>query len=185
MTMSETPPSKTSWPPDFEGRTFLGRAAKGLAPDDLWNGLRSGALVAQVYCIGRADFDPIGLPAAEFMNADPADVLGKFQIEVRETDRRRSVRIRRAIPVPHWLYVTKDSLAKLGTGTASTGAEQRAIADLAEILRKEPNIVKAEAKARISHHLFSAQGFEDRIWPRAREAAGLPAKAPAGRKSRS
>lgn len=101
MATSEAPPGEPLWPPDFEGRIFLGRAAKGVAPDDLWNGLRSGLLKVQVYCAGRTDFDPIDFPPPEFMRADRAVVLTEFQIEVRETDRRRSVRIRRAIPVPH------------------------------------------------------------------------------------
>jgi hypothetical protein len=140
--------------------------------------------VAQVYCIGRADFDPIGLPAAEFMSADRADVLSKFQIEVREVDRRRSVRIRRAIPVPHWLYVTKESRAKFmkDKGPSTAGAEGRAVDELADILRREPNLGKAAAKERLSRHLFSGEGFEKRIWPAARMKAGLDPKGKPGRK---
>jgi hypothetical protein len=46
-------------------------------------------------------------------SADPAQLLATCQIEVCDTDRRRSARVRRRIPVPHWLYVTRASFDKL------------------------------------------------------------------------
>jgi hypothetical protein len=181
------PPDETRWPPDFPESVFLGRAAKRLTPDDLWKGLRSGEVKAEVYCVGRTDFAPIAVGAMVFVGADPATVLGQFQIEFRETDHRRSPRVRRGIPVPHWLFVTKTSLVRFAKNSAPStgGGEHRAMQELAEILRQEPNIRKADAKQRLSRYSLSDQGFEDRIWPRAREAAGLPARATAGRKSRS
>jgi hypothetical protein len=75
-------------------------------------GLRSGEVKAEVYCVGRTDFAPIAVGATVFVGADPATVLGQFQIEVRETDHRRSPRVRRGTPVPHWLFVTKTSLVR-------------------------------------------------------------------------
>jgi hypothetical protein len=142
---------------------------------------------AEVYCVGRTDFDPIAVGAMLFLERERVTVLGQFQIEVRETDQRRSPRVRRGIPVPHWLFVTKTSLARLVKNSAhSTGGEEhRAMHALAEILRQDPNIRKVDAKQQLSHYSLSDQGFEDRVWPRAREAAGLPARAAAGRKSRS
>jgi hypothetical protein len=80
--------------------------------DELWTALCSGDLQALVYCEGRRDFDPIPLSAAEFFYADKDTVLASCQIEIREEDTRRPVRWRRRIPVPHWLYVTRVSLAK-------------------------------------------------------------------------
>jgi hypothetical protein len=68
----------------------------------------------------------------------------------------------------------------------STGsAEKRAEKLLAELLRsgemKKPDARKALANASI---VISGRGFEDRVWPNARQAAGLPRTAPAGRPRR-
>jgi hypothetical protein len=48
-------------------------------------------------------------------NADRAQLFATCQIEVCDTDRRRPARVRRRIPVPHWLYVTRASFDKLST----------------------------------------------------------------------
>jgi len=169
---------ETEWPPDFPRSIFLGRAAKQRDPNDVWSGLRSGELEAQVYCVGRTDFDPVTISPMAFLSADRAQVLSTYQIEFREIDRRRSVRIRRAIPVPHWLYVTKESFARFAknSATSTVGEEGRATAELAAILRREPNISKSNARKRLSHYAVTGQGFDNRVWPNARTAADLPTR---------
>lgn len=177
---------ESQWPPDFAESIFLGRAARRLGDDAAWTALRSGELGAQVYCVGRTDYDPVGIAPLVFLSADRVDALSGFQIEIRETDQRRSVRIRRGIPVPHWLFVTKASLERLEktAGASTAGAEVRARKHLVDILRAEPNIAKAEARERLAQYALSGQGFEDRVWPNARKEAGLPLQARAGRKPR-
>jgi hypothetical protein len=195
--------SQDDWPPDFpkSKSIFLGRAAARVAKVDLWAAIRSGELELQVYTVGRDDLDPIELSPMQFMRAidfmrsdgdlSPIDVrehiLGRYQVDVREKDFRRPAAIRRAIPVPHWLYVTRDSLDKFvkSRPTATVAAEARAIEHLAGILKRDRKLTKAQARAACDQFGLSGQGFEDRVWPQARVKAKLSARAPAGRKSRS
>jgi hypothetical protein len=71
---------------------------------------------------------------------------------------------------------------RLVSPTASD--ETKAIAVLADTLRADPGLGR-EAALKISRHHFpnlSERGFRSRVWPKAREAAGLNPIAPSGRK---
>jgi hypothetical protein len=112
-------------PPDSQACIFLARAFSRLSKDKLWKALCSGEISARVYCVGRSDFAPIPLSPMEFLRVDQDQTFENCQIEVRESDRRRPARIRRLIPVPHWLYVTRDSLEKFVKTSSATTAASR------------------------------------------------------------
>jgi hypothetical protein len=179
--MSE-PIHEHQWPTDSRECVFLGRAAFQLSDNDLlWNGLRLGTLSARVYCVGRTDFAPVDLSPLALLNADREQVLGTWQIEVRETDRRRPARIRRAIPVPHWLYVTRDSFDKFmkARPAATTAAEGRLVERLFPELERNNAMKRAQA-ANFLNLDPKSQAFV-RIWPEARKKAGLSERALPGR----
>jgi hypothetical protein len=102
----------TAWPPDSPECVFLGRVLEIVPAAELWPKIISGEIAARVYCVGRADFAPIPVSPLEFLNADQADILHRFQIDVREDDRRRPSRVRRRIPVPHWIYLVRSTVPK-------------------------------------------------------------------------
>jgi hypothetical protein len=70
---------------------------------------------------------------------------------------------------------------------ARPGDETTAIRALAQHLRSNRDEKKGEALlwCRIAGFKLTPRGFQDRVWPRAREQAGLEAKARAGRKRES
>lgn len=175
------------WPPDSQACVFLARALPLLPTEALWAALVDGNLEARVYCVGRTDFAPIPLSRMALIGVDRDQVLARCQIEVREDDTRRPAAIRRRIPVPHWLYVTKVSLDNLvkAQPNATVAAEGRAVAHLADLLQQKPAMSKADAQKECKEFKLSDQGFTDRVWPTAREKAGLSRRAPPGRKSRS
>jgi len=124
------------WPPDSQKCVFLGRALKEISADDAWEGLRSGALEIRVYCVGRTDFAPIPLSPLKFFGADRSQVFDTCQIELIDSDTRRPVAIRRRIPVPHWIYVTRESVEKLLRPVSNVRNETDAIEHLAERRRR-------------------------------------------------
>ena len=103
------------WPPNSRECIFLGRALQIVPAEKLWPKLLTGDLTARVYCVGRTDFGPIPISRLEFSKVDQAETLRRFQIDVRDVDQRRPARVRPRIPVPHWIYVTRDSLPPAAT----------------------------------------------------------------------
>jgi len=88
-----------------------------------------------------------------------------------------------------WICISRGSLDSFLTslqaspaGTAK--AESDAARHLADKLKQDPDLTKADAKAECKQFEISQNGFRDRVWPKAREMAGLPATAPAGRKKK-
>jgi len=68
---------------------------------------------------------------------------------------------------------------------ATAGAEMRAIAHLKPLLKLHRDAMsKDEAWKECKPFNISYNGFENHVWPTARELAGLERKAPAGRKRR-
>jgi hypothetical protein len=65
--------------------------------------------------------------------------------------------------------------------------ETKAIHALASHLRGNPSLKREEATTWCENQGFtiSGRGFQDRVWPAAREEAGLPRRAPPGRKNKS
>jgi hypothetical protein len=181
--LTRTP--EEGWPADSTGSIFLGRVVDQLSDDELWSALCSGKLEARIYCVGRTDFGPIPLSPLGFLSADRDQVLGRYQIDVRETDRRRPITIRRAIPVPHWLFVTRASLDKFmeAKPAATAGAEDRAAKHLAGVLKMDPDMKRQDALHECRKFNLTNRGFQNRVWPKARQLAKLP-PARAGAKSK-
>jgi hypothetical protein len=74
-----------------------------------------------------------------------------------------------------------------GRVSATVQRETDAIEALAKHLESNPNLTRTEAKAwcKTSGFSVSNRGLESRVWPKARQQAGLQALAPAGRKRKS
>jgi hypothetical protein len=70
--------------------------------------------------------------------------------------------------------------------TSVAGTETRITRELAARLRADPDTKRADAEKWCkSQAKVTARGFQNRIWPKARELAGLPAQGKAGRKRKS
>jgi hypothetical protein len=175
------------WPLDSRKCIFLARVLDQFSDDDVWPALLSGELEPRVYCKGRTDFGPIQLSTLVLLDMDKDAVFANCQIEVVDKDTRRPPRIRRrGVPVPHWLYVTRASLEKFAKkNPATSGAEDRATRHLAGLLQENKDLTKEQAHKTCERFGLSDQGFDDRVWPDARELARLPRLGRAGRKSRS
>jgi len=173
------------WPPDTGECIFLGRVLDRLSDDDAWTALRSRELEPLIYCVGRTDFEPIPLSPLVLLDMDKDAVFANCQIEMVDRDTRRDPRVRRRIPVAHWLFVTRASwknFAKKNPATA--GAEDRAIRDLAARLKIDPGMRREDAWTPYKSSGVSRRGFLNRVWPEARKLANLSAAAKAGAKSK-
>ena len=132
---------------------FLGRALQIMPAEKLWPKLVSGEIVARVYCVGRTDFGPVPISPLEFARVDSAETLQRFQINVREDDRRRPARVRRRIPVPHWIYVALESLPPAETPNKkrrfTTQSAERFVSDLFQEspMASKPDCERAAGKA--------------------------------------
>jgi hypothetical protein len=83
--------------------------------------------------------------------------------------------------------VEKNSREKEAQPSTTSTTEAEAAQALAGILREKPNISREDAITRLRNigHRPTARGFQNVVWPKAREAAGLNPKAKAGRKPKS
>ncbi|HMF21357.1 MAG TPA: hypothetical protein VKG24_04450 [Pseudolabrys sp.] len=182
------------WPADFQQTSrsgtvdyvFLARALSRLDRDDIWNGLCSDELKAWGSSIERADFAPIQLAPMRFSNQAAAkdQILDDCTIDAMD---HRSVRhriVRRRIPVPHWIFVTRASLEAFAQAHSSVGAEHRAAQHLADLLTKNPDMSRAQAQAACAQFGITQRGFLNRVWVEARDMARLPRRARAGPKSK-
>jgi hypothetical protein len=92
----------------------------------------------------------------------------------------------------YWIFLTRESLdaylQKKAAGArprATARAETAAISELAAMLQGNENMRREEAaKHCVAKFGVTGRGFQQRIWPQAREKAGLPPMAPRGRKSK-
>jgi hypothetical protein len=113
--------------------------------DDIWQKIRSGEVVPHIYSgEAKGDFEPVPLSAAEFFAAEeagrdedgePDPRLKLYQIMWRDRDRRRPAATRRAIPVPHWVYVMKAVPKKERSGPGA--AEQYDWDHIEQFVRKK------------------------------------------------
>jgi hypothetical protein len=88
-----------------------------------------------------------------------------------------------------WICIARDSLdallRRLGLshgGAATAKDEADATRHLADKLKENPGMTREEASAECARFGISKRGFLNRVFPKAREKAGLPARASAGRK---
>ena len=178
------------WPADTTKCTFLGRAIAAaserfrISPDilaiPLWQALKSGLVQAGVHPVGVTDWlPPMPLPPSAFLDLKPESLIALCQIEWRDLNRNRPARIRRAVPVTHWVYVTRESFdhwCQQGvTKTTSTVADEaRAVPLLAARLKEHPEMRRKDALGVCREHVagLTARGFL-RVWPKARVEAGL------------
>jgi hypothetical protein len=86
-----------------------------------------------------------------------------------------------------WICVSRDSLERFlgllrSSHESTIKGESDAKVFLTSRLKQDPDLKRADAEAECETFQISQRGFRDRVWPKAREGAGLPARAPAGRK---
>jgi hypothetical protein len=86
-----------------------------------------------------------------------------------------------------WIFFTRESLDKYlqkVSPPATAGQEKAAVAELARVLKANRNLTRGEARKHLeSTGRIGTRAFQ-RIWPLAREAAGLPPGGAPGRKPR-
>ena len=112
-------------------------------------------------------------------------------IDAPARPRRGSIRrsMRRVPPMERCrIVVPRESLDQLKKALgpkATAGAEQRAITHLKPMLEQRGDAMsKGEAWKECKQFNISYAGFENHVWPKARELAGLERKAPPGKKKR-
>ena len=112
-------------------------------------------------------------------------------IDAPARPRRGSIRraMRRVQPMERCrIVVSRESLDQLKKALgpkATAGAQQRAIAHLKPMLEQRGDAMsKGEAWEECKQFNISYAGFENHVWPKARELAGLERKAPPGKKKR-
>ncbi len=87
-----------------------------------------------------------------------------------------------------WICVSRDSLDAFlasfrPSHTSTAKSESDATHHLTERLKQDPDLKRPDAEVECRKKFkISQRGFRDRVWPQARENAGLPPKAPPGRK---
>lgn len=114
--------------------------------------------------------------------------IAKGYIMTRDTRYWVPVTERRAMPQPHWLFMTRESLnqfLKALPSLSSIVQEHKAIRHVANMLKKDPALSKDKAKAECKQFKISGAGFRYRVWPKAREEARFPARAKPGPKKKN
>src|SRR5262252_4148585 len=106
-----------AWPADFQDHVFLARAISRLDRDEVWKSLCSGELEAVGSSQERADFAPVPLPQMMFsLQPELKDqILDSCAIDAMDRQPISRRIVRRRVPVPHWIFVTRTSLEKLET----------------------------------------------------------------------
>jgi hypothetical protein len=106
----------------------------------------------------------------------PADEIAELRRQIKNVD-------------DEWKLVIeyRESVSPKPVPVATVGDETAAIKALAGQLKLNPDLRRQEAAAWVRDEGFAitARGFQNRVWPQARAAAGLGAKARAGRKRES
>jgi hypothetical protein len=174
-----------AWPADFQDHVFVARAISRLGRDEVWKCLCSGELEAVGSSQERADFAPVPLSPMRFSNQAELkeQVLDNCAIAAMDQRPIGDRIVRRRIPVPHWIYVTRASFEAL-QAQSSAGAEHRAAQHLADLLTKNPDMSRAQAQAACAQFGITQRGFLNRVWVEARVIARLPRRARAGAKSK-
>jgi hypothetical protein len=86
-----------------------------------------------------------------------------------------------------WIFLTRESLDKYlqkALPQATAGREKAARAELVRLLKADGNLTREEARKHLESTVRIGTRAFQRIWPLAREEAGLPPLAAAGRKPR-
>jgi hypothetical protein len=187
-------------PQDTQACIFLGRAIQqiGEAIFHTWTGseeqingvhvavvraIKAGELMIYARIVAAVEDRPVPVDPDIRTSEGWTEALKTFQIDV--VDRRAwiSVANRRRIPQPHWLFVTSESLERfLKPFIATAAADNRAIKHLADMLKHDRDLGREAGWQACKQFGITMAGFRTRIWPKAREKAGLPALARAGRK---
>jgi hypothetical protein len=137
--MTPAAPAKTHWPADSKKCVFLARALASVDNARMWDGLVSGRLQAGVIVVGATDFrTPMPVSPFVFLTTTANQIFDTHQIELRDVHPATPVMHRRRIKVPHWVYVTRESLDKFerspagGSVVETRGRKRKADQDAAE-----------------------------------------------------
>jgi hypothetical protein len=159
----------------------------------------------------RALFHFVGLsgPRAQvqFDKAEPRDSTPtRTLLHALKTGKLRAIRNGREMPPEYWfgkeklprrqpepkrIYLRRSDVMRVFKDkpliAASAKSEGIAIKQLPSLLKENPEMTRANAHLRLRDEGFEVRprGFQDRVWPEAREQAGLPRFARAGRKTKS
>lgn len=102
------------WPLDSSKCVFVGHAIEQIGAAEIWRALKSGKLQVGVIIVGAKDWrTPMPIAPLVFQKIDSRQTLEDGQIDWLDRHPGTPVSHRRRIPVPHWLYVTRQSLALL------------------------------------------------------------------------
>ena len=194
-------PSATEWPQDTQACVFLGRAIEriGLTVVSRWTasdeqvnlvhsaivkGIKAGKLRICARSVDAVTdrLDPV-TPETRSSVGWTVAMRNNFQIDVVRRRAWISTADSDCISQPHWLFVTAVSLEEFLTPfTAVAAAKNRAVKHLANILQFDRHLGRDHGWEACREFGVTMAQFKSHIWPRAREEAGLPQKARAGRK---
>jgi hypothetical protein len=117
---------------------------------------------------------------------DPNLVLEPPPYDRELVDKRTAARLdkKRRFRKPMFRRDQVSLLWRQARPSATAGAEKQAIAICTEALKRDNDLRRADGLKICRQQIprLSERGFRSRVWPRAREAAGLTPTAPKGRK---